>query len=88
MADDTEGERTERIKAEFIKARSPRPDGREWPTCATYPNLACVCRGAINGSNRSEATCTRKRTGDLSPIPTAAQLQERARIAREEASRG
>jgi hypothetical protein len=42
----------------------------DWPACATYPNLGCACRGALFGlsGNRSKATCTRKRTGDLTPI--------------------
>ena len=40
-----------------------------WPACATYPNLGCACRGAL-GQNK--ATCTRKRTGDLTPIQTFA----------------
>ena len=39
--------------------------GREWPACSTYPNLECVCRGAVM---QSKANCTRKRTGDLTPV--------------------
>lgn len=38
----------------------------DWPACSTYPNLECVCRG---GLKPSKATCTRKRTGDLTPVP-------------------
>lgn len=57
----------------------------EWPTCATYPNLECVCRGALQSN---KATCTRKRTGDLAPLtrdilpgPTDEQVAEvRARM--------
>lgn len=42
---------------------------RGWPECATYPNLGCVCRGALQPP--SKGTCARKRTGDLAPIATA-----------------
>lgn len=51
------------------------PDTSHWPACATYPNLGCVCRGALQAN---KSTCTRKRTGDLAPAQTAADLRRKA----------
>ena len=58
---------------DFIHDRVGCKPGREcsacaakWPTCATYSNLGCQCRGGLAPST---ATCIRKRTGDLSPVP-------------------
>lgn len=44
-----------------FSAPVPTSQVRDWPACATYPNLGCVCRGALQSN---KATCTRKRTGD------------------------
>jgi hypothetical protein len=53
-----------------------------WPACATYPNLGCVCRGALTAN---ASTCTRKRTGYLTPVTPAVVVIPPASITPEEA---
>lgn len=62
------------LNDEYLVKAPDATKAREWPACATYPNLGCLCRGSL-GQNKS--TCTRKRTGDLTPILDVRQLPDK-----------